>query len=302
MTNKTNALIGRLVAGCVIASALAVVAWSCAGSLEGDLDSWRDGSGLANNCFGNADAPAFLSASECSQCHLSRTNGKGAAFDVLSPDPGGRWSVLEGSCPTALIVDPANPRASTLYQYVVDQVVGCTYHIMPPTGAAVSAGDAQCLLTWIDGLDEVDDLGMQGGGGGGGGGDSDGGGDDDGGGGTPSGQLAALQTSIFNTKCTGCHSGSTPQRGLRLAGITTAELHANIVNVQAQQSGLDYIEPNDPEQSFLYQKVLGDNLSNRSLLVCSASCGAKMPADGTALTDPEEARLLQWINAGAPAN
>jgi hypothetical protein len=299
-------ILARISIGAFLASVLAVVVWSCAGSLD-NVDEYRNSIGSVTiSCFDNTEPPAFLTESGCVQCHLSRTNGKGAALDLLSPDIAGRFSVLEGSCPQALLIDSANPRASTLYTYVADLVDGCTYHAMPPTGQLVSDSDKQCLLTWIDGLDGNDDLGLNTSDGADDGDDDpmtggDSGGDDDGDDGPmPTGvTLAQLQSEIFNPKCAACHSSTSPSRGLVLAGINEATLRTNIVNKPSDESNLDLIEPNNRDGSYIYRK-LANNLSDVAGLGCTSSCGAQMPRNGPYLTPAELKRVEDWINAGAP--
>jgi len=97
-----------------------------------------------------------------------------------------------------------------------------------------------------------------------------------------SGQVATfteVQQQIFTASCafSGCHGGSSPggsspQQGMDLrAGAA----FANIVNVaSSEKPSLDRIEPSDPDNSYLYLKVLGD----------SSISGARMPSGGAMLS------------------
>jgi hypothetical protein len=68
--------------------------------------------------------------------------------------------------------------------------------------------------------------------------------------------------------------------------------YSNLVNVGNLIGTLDYIEPNNADNSYLYRKVTGQNI-----------VGKRMPENGppylsTAVTDSIKA----WIDAGAPNN
>lgn len=301
----------RIAIGAVFTTLIAVIVWSCAGELD-DVEKYRLGASVLRSCFGDKDPPKFLTSSRCKQCHLSKDNGIGAALDLTSADIGGRFSKLIGSCPEELLIDPANPEASTLYQYVNDEIDGCTYHKMPPTGAGLSAADRNCLLTWIDGLDNVDDLGT---------GTEDGGPDDDGEGGGDGGDtspgdgdgmmptdqaptaptLADLQDDIFDPICSECHKAGSPPQGLILGpGLPLATLRANIVNKASNEPATaPLITPNDPGNSYLLIKVKG---TQGTAAGCTTStCGARMPANGPPyLTTTQIQAIEDWINAGAP--
>jgi len=96
-----------------------------------------------------------------------------------------------------------------------------------------------------------------------------------------SGQVATfteVQQQIFTASCafSGCHGGSSP---------------ANIVNVaSSEKPSLDRIEPSDPDNSYLYLKVLGD----------SSISGARMPSGGAMLSQDLLDLLRDWIERGAP--
>ncbi len=107
------------------------------------------------------------------------------------------------------------------------------------------------------------------------------------------GELAtftAVQTRIFDASCafSGCHGGSSPAMGLNLS---SGVAHSNIVNIaSSQQPSVDRIEPNDPESSYLYLKVIDD----------PSITGSRMPRGAPALAQELIDLLRDWIERGAP--
>ena len=97
-----------------------------------------------------------------------------------------------------------------------------------------------------------------------------------------------IQSTILSRKCAvpGCHAGSSPSGGLNLSA---GQAYGNLVNVNSNY-GVARITPNDPGNSVLYQKVIGNN-----------QFGSKMPLGGS-LSQTEMDLILAWINAGAPNN
>ena len=109
-------------------------------------------------------------------------------------------------------------------------------------------------------------------------------------GGGSSATFSAVQAQIFNTSCafSGCHAGSSPSQGMNLS---EGMAYGNIVNVpSSQQSSLDRIEPNEPEESYLYLKVTNDQ----------SISGGRMPAGGGPLAQDLVDLLRDWIERGAP--
>lgn len=299
----------RIAIGTCLAFLATVIAWSCAGSLE-DVDQYRLGASTLRSCFGDKNPPKFLTSSRCTQCHLGRDNGIGAALDLTSPDLGKRLSKLTGSCPEELILDPHDPESSTMYRYLNDEIDGCTYPKMPPSGAGISTSDKHCLLTWIDGLDNVDDLGSQDDGaptdGGPDGGDSPGG-DGDGmpgdamgdGDGMAAPALVDVQRDIFDPICSQCHTGATPPANLNLGpGLPIATLRANIINKDPFEAATDFlVTPGDPVHSYLLIKVKG--LQDTAPGCSPGACGVQMPRNLPPLTPTQIAEIEDWIAAGA---
>jgi len=95
---------------------------------------------------------------------------------------------------------------------------------------------------------------------------------------------------IFNASCavSGCHAGASPQQGMNLsAGVA----YANIVNVASVQNpALSRITPDDPDNSYLFRKISGTNIT-----------GSRMPLGGT-LSAAQIDLVRDWIEAGAPNN
>ena len=128
-----------------------------------------------------------------------------------------------------------------------------------------------------------------GGGGGGGGGDC-GGGYGGGGGGCepPEATLASIQERVFTPICTDCHAGAAAPQGLRLeAGMSRAML----VNVPSEEvPGLLRVDPGDPDDSYLVQKIEG-----------TAAVGGRMPLGSTRLPQSTINAIRQWFTEGAAA-
>jgi hypothetical protein len=131
--------------------------------------------------------------------------------------------------------------------------------------------------------------------GGGGGGNGGGGG---GGGGPPppppppppgiEPTLESIQENVFTPICTACHAGAGAPQGLRLEeGMS----HAMLVNVPSVEvPSLDRVEPGDPDDSYLVQKIEG-----------TAAVGGRMPLGGSPLPDETIEAIRQWITDGAAA-
>ncbi|MCP4202620.1 MAG: hypothetical protein GY769_11880 [bacterium] len=112
------------------------------------------------------------------------------------------------------------------------------------------------------------------------------------GGGGGAATLTALQNDIFTPTCDsfGCHNADSASAGLVLAeGMSFGEL---VNEPSSQMPQFDRVEPGDPEASYIVKKLRGD----------ADISGERMPEGGPFLTDAELARLISWINAGAPNN
>jgi hypothetical protein len=108
----------------------------------------------------------------------------------------------------------------------------------------------------------------------------------------------------FERVCVGCHSESSPEAGMSLAGhISSADIVKNLVNVQTFDGGqFKRIVPGHPEQSWLFLKASGTAAD--AGCVGDRCITQPMPPGATAdrrLTAAELDTLEQWILDGAPA-
>ena len=96
---------------------------------------------------------------------------------------------------------------------------------------------------------------------------------------------------IFTENCafSGCHAGASPQQGMNLSAGQT---FSNTVNVASREvPSLDRIEPGDPDNSYLIQKIRG-----------TAAVGGRMPLNRTPLSDAEIQTIVTWAREGANNN
>ena len=104
--------------------------------------------------------------------------------------------------------------------------------------------------------------------------------------------LSSIQSEIFSQKCIGCHNGG----GTRLPGImnlTDGNSYASLVGVASiERPALQRVNPGDPENSYIIHKLEGR----------AGITGARMPFNGTPLTDGQILVIKRWIELGAPNN
>jgi len=91
---------------------------------------------------------------------------------------------------------------------------------------------------------------------------------------------------IFNNNCIGCH-GDGGNAGLDLRAGSS---HGNLVNVPSTESALSRVEPEDPDNSWLYLKVTAQQ-----------NVGTEMPP-GSGLDTTSAALIRTWIEEGALDN
>ena len=97
--------------------------------------------------------------------------------------------------------------------------------------------------------------------------------------------LSQLSAQIFTPNCSGCH-GSSPSENMSLL---PDDIAASIIDVQSnQRPSLQRIDPNNPDGSYLLQKVSGTGAK------------AQMPLGGTPLSAAQIQLIVDWVNAGAP--
>lgn len=99
------------------------------------------------------------------------------------------------------------------------------------------------------------------------------------------GACGDVVTRVFVPTCggTGCHSATAPQQDLDLVSPGVA---SRVVGVSAKQCLVLLADPQNPEQSLMYQKLLP-----------KPQCGAQMPLARPALSSSDIACVLAWIAA-----
>ena len=98
---------------------------------------------------------------------------------------------------------------------------------------------------------------------------------------------SSISTQIFDVRCS-CHltAGPTP------VVLSSDQAYANIVSQSStQNSGFLRVNPGNPDESYLYMKIIGD----------SRITGFRMPRNGPPyLGDDEIQAIRDWIQKGAP--
>lgn len=105
----------------------------------------------------------------------------------------------------------------------------------------------------------------------------------------PTATLSRIQTQIFTPTCAvaGCHFSFAAQLELSL---TPGQSHANLVNRPSMQiATLNRVTPFDPDNSYLYRKITGRNIT-----------GDRMPQASSPLSDEQIQLIRHWIRRGAP--
>ena len=113
------------------------------------------------------------------------------------------------------------------------------------------------------------------------------------GGDTPT--FAADVQPIFTASCafSGCHGGASPAQGMNLSA---GQAYANTVNVPSNElPSMDRIEPGDPDQSYLVNKIQGTQGD-------VGGSGQRMPLGGDPLSEADIDTIRAWITAGAENN
>ena len=102
---------------------------------------------------------------------------------------------------------------------------------------------------------------------------------------TPEPTFSFLQQELFNPSCAlaGCHAGS--QR----PDLRASNAFANVLGV-ASSRGTSYVAAGNPDDSYLYLKVVGG----------SGISGGRMPRGRPALSSSLQDAMREWIESGAP--
>jgi len=118
----------------------------------------------------------------------------------------------------------------------------------------------------------------------------------------PDSSYGLIYNQIFAPSCalSGCHAPSGKKRNITEAVHPLLEgeaaygglINGLAYNTQAANAGLKMVVPNDPETSFLYQKIIFDSSAYQF--------GSAMPSGGLVLTANQVTFVRQWIAAGAP--
>ena len=98
-------------------------------------------------------------------------------------------------------------------------------------------------------------------------------------------KFSSIQDSVFTPLCASgnCHGGAVRPE------LTAGKAYAQIVNVpNSQNPGLDRIEPEFPEQSYLLLKISGENI-----------LGTRMPLGLPPLSQSVIDSIQVWIENGA---
>jgi len=100
---------------------------------------------------------------------------------------------------------------------------------------------------------------------------------------------------VFTASCarSGCHADTNPAQGMNLSD---GQAYANIVNVASNQlPSMDRIEPGEPDNSYLVNKIQGTQAD-------VGGTGVRMPFGGGALSQSTIDLIREWVNEGAANN
>lgn len=97
--------------------------------------------------------------------------------------------------------------------------------------------------------------------------------------------FAQVQETVFDVSCalSGCHGDSA------WPNLSAGQAYDNIVDVESSR-GIALVEPGDPDNSYLYHKLLAD----------ADIDGSRMPPGGPYLTPDALETVRAWIENGAP--
>lgn len=100
--------------------------------------------------------------------------------------------------------------------------------------------------------------------------------------------FSSIQSNVFTPTCavSGCHSGGAPAQGLNLNPDNSYTMLVGVAS--SEQPSLLRVDPNDPDNSYLIQKLEG-----------TASFGERMPRGGSPLSSSTIQAIRQWISEGA---
>jgi len=100
---------------------------------------------------------------------------------------------------------------------------------------------------------------------------------------------------IFTANCafSGCHGGGSPAQGMNLSA---GQAYQSIVGVPSVElPSMDRIEPGQPDQSYLVNKIQGTQAS-------VGGSGQRMPLGMSPLSQDDIDTIRSWVEAGAINN
>lgn len=115
--------------------------------------------------------------------------------------------------------------------------------------------------------------------------------------------LTAIQTDIFSASCAfgSCHGGANAAAGLDLSPGNACNSLVNVTSCEFT-SGTMLVVPGDPDSSYLYRKVAGQNLGSNPDGTCAAITNGtplRMPLGSAPLCQGQIDQIRDWIQAGA---
>jgi hypothetical protein len=102
--------------------------------------------------------------------------------------------------------------------------------------------------------------------------------------------VACVAYNTLRTRCAGCHGRA---GGFSLGNGSPAAIRAAVLAASNQARGMDYVEPGDTANSYLWHKISGTQRA-------AGGSGGRMPP-GAGLSGTQRNQIEAWINAGAPA-
>lgn len=107
--------------------------------------------------------------------------------------------------------------------------------------------------------------------------------------------LEGVTTQVFEKSCafSTCHDAASPAEGLAFHDL--ASVAAAINTASAQDSTLMLIAPGDSAQSYVYRKMMGENIAATDV---NGNSSTVMPPGGQ-LCGPKVEAVRAWIDAGA---
>ena len=242
-----------------------------------------DGSGET----GGSSVPAEVEAAFAGSCATPGCHTGATPAGMLSLDAADLGTLTEKESNGLPMVEIGNVHGSYLALKMLPEDVLSANGLkisgnrMPPTADFTNPNNAT-ILAWIAGAEFPDD-----------GGDTDGTGSTGSTGSTGDGVLTfdGDVWPIFSVSCS-CHFAAADPGANGDLSFPEADAYANLVGVASPSvPGLNLIEPNEPENSYLMNKL--NNTQGEA-----GGSGTQMPPGG--LSDAQIQLIEDWILAGAP--